>query len=229
MANIAPTVQDYVGLFQQGRLSLASPITLLKYIGAYYAQQMLAHPFTVATVDDLIRQTSGKSLPQLRQLLAEYVKNRQANQCRVRGQKIYHVRDFNFVAFNSLVNALKAARQLNLGAHGHAARLPGEIQDVRDASTAQCSCRTTRAMCAMAVGNEQCAWKDAPAGAAAGRLQNQGGLCVPVQRVRRAAGPVGKEGVAFPGIKANEPGQKRRRMQAPEPGQTFLGVWRVPL
>jgi hypothetical protein len=44
--------------------------------------------------------------------------------------------------------------------------------------------------------------------------------------VRRRRGR--DEGVAFPGIRRDEPGQKRRRNHAPDPGQTFVGAWRVP-
>ncbi len=35
-------------------------------------------------------------------------------------------------------------------------------------------------------------------------------------------------GVAFPGIQRDEPGQKRRRGQAADPGQQFVGSWREP-
>jgi hypothetical protein len=230
MANIAPSQQDYVNAFQQAQLTLATPVSNLNYIGQFYSMQMAAHPQPVTTIDDLIRATANLNLAAVRQRLAEYVKNQRANSCLQRGAKQYHVRDFSFVAFNSLVNVLKAARQLGLGAHGHAARLPTELVDLRDASTAECSCRQTRAAC-LAAGAASCNWKDLPPAQRAA-VQNRPGVCQPAQRVRRqqpqAANGARSIGVAFPGIRANEPGQKRRRNQPAEPGQTFIGLWRVP-
>lgn len=239
--NVAPSVQDFVNDFQAvpPRLLLTSPITDVKYIGAFYARQMNAHARRVRTVRDLLRVTAPLTLPQIRQLLAQYVQNEHANTCiRRRAQNVaagggvgteYHVRDFNFVAFNSLRNLLEAARQLGIGRQGHAARLPAEFTAVRDASTGECSCRQTRAACQRAgagAGAATCRWRPLPPGAQRAAVQGRPGACEPVQRVRRRRGR--DEGVAFPGIRNNEPGQKRRRGQAPDAGQQFVGSWRVP-
>jgi len=241
--SVAPTVQDFINDFQAvpPRLLLTSPITEVKYIGEFYAQQMNNHAQRVRTVRDLIRTTAPLNLPQIRQLLAQYVKNDNANTCiarrasgvpaRGRGRaanapgRAYQVRDFNFVAFNSLRNLLEAARQLGLGRQGHAARLPAEFTSVRDASTGECSCRQTRAACQQA-GAATCRWTALPAGPQRALVQGRPGVCEPVLRVRRRRGR--DEGVAFPGIRNNEPGQKRRRGQAADAGQQFIGLWRVP-
>jgi len=237
-AAIAPTVQDFINDFQAApaRLRLTSLLIDVKFIGAFYSQQMSAHATPVRTVRDLIRVTARSTLPQIRQLLAEYVANRNGNTCvRYRAHnapvarrgrpRSYQVRDFNFVAFNSLRNMLEAARQIRLGRQGHAARLPAEITGVRDASTGECGCRQTRASCT-AAGAATCRWHPIPAGAQRAPVQGRPGVCEPVQRVRRRRGR--DEGVAFPGIRRDEPGQKRRRNQPPDAGQQFVRQWRVP-
>lgn len=233
--SVAPSVQDFVNDFQAQppRLRLGSPISDVKYIGAFYAQQMAAHRTRTRTVRDLLRNTANRSLPQIRQLLAEYVQNRNSNTCvRYRAQnapqgvnRSYHVRDFNYVAFNSLRNLLAAARQLNIGRQGHAARLPTEFDAKRDASTGECSCRLTRAACNRA-GAASCQWQALPAGQQRAVVQNRSGFCKPVLRPRQQQGR--RVGAAFPGVRRNEPGQKRRRNQAADPNQQFVGVWRVP-
>lgn len=246
--SVAPSVADFVNDFQAvpPRLLLTSPITAVKYIGPFYAQQMNVHARRVRTIRDLIRVTAPLNLPQIRQLLAQYVKNDNANTCiarragnvpqaaRARGRPVgaahapgraYQVRDFNFVAFNSLRNLLEAARQIGLGRQGHAARLPAEFTSVRDASTGECSCRQTRATCQQA-GAATCRWTAVPAGPQRAVVQGRPGVCEPILRVRRRRNR--DEGIAFPGIRSNEPGQKRRRGQAADAGQQFVGVWRVP-
>jgi len=232
--NAAPSVQDYVNYFQAQppRLRLSSPIGDVKYIGPFYEQQMATHPVRTRTVRDLLRNTANRNLAQIRQLLAEYVKNQNANTCvRYRASNApqgvnrqYHVRDFNFVAFNSLRNLLVAARQVGLGRQGHAARIPSQFDMKRDASTGECSCRLTRAACERA-GSANCQWQALRPGQRAA-VQNRPGFCKPVMRRRqRRNRPVGG---AFPGIRRNEPGQKRRRNQAADANQQFVGVWRVP-
>lgn len=227
----APSVQEFIDDFQSvpPRLRLTSPTGDIKYIGAFYSTQMLNHPTPARTVRDIIRNTAQLSLPQIRQLLAEYVKNQNANGCtRYRahgaapGQTQYHIRDFNFVAFNSLRNMLEAARQIRIGRSGHAARLPGQITGQRDEATAGCSCRQTQGMCNL---GGACRWRALPVGQRA-PVQGRAGFCEPIQRVRRRRGR--DEGVAFPGVRRDEPGQKRRRGQAPDAGQQFVGSWRVP-
>ncbi len=227
----APTVQDFIDDFQSqpARLRLTSLVNEIKFIGPFYSQQMNNHATPARTVRDLIRNTAPLNLPQIRQLLAEYVKNQNANGCtRYRaygapvGQTQYHVRDFNFLAFNSLRNMLEAARRIRIGRGGHAARLPGQITGQRDEATAGCSCRQTQGQCNL---GGACRWRPLQRGQRA-PVQGRAGFCEPIQRVRRRRGR--DEGVAFPGIQRDEPGQKRRRGQAADPGQTFVGNWRVP-
>lgn len=235
----APTVADYVLLFRARapapRLTAASLTSELPFIGAFYAHQMANHASSpVSTVGQLVQQTRNKNLPQIRQLLAEFVRNRSGNKCvrgkGARGNNAYHVRDFNHVAFNSLRNALYAARQVSLGGAGranHASRLPTEITGERNASTAECGCRQTRATCQQA-GAAACRWKDIPAAQRGGAraLAGRSGVCQPVVRAQRRGGRT--VGDAFPGIRVNEPGQKRRRGQRAAANQTFVGQWRVP-
>ena len=228
----APTVQDFINDFQSvpPRLRLTSNVNEIKFIGPFYSNQMRNHIMPATTVRDVINNTSQLNLPQIRQLLAEYVKNQHANSC-IRfhahgaavGQTRYHIRDFNFVAFNSLRNMLEAARQLRIGRRGHAARLPSPITAERDEATAGCSCRETAGTCAL---GGVCRWRPLARGAARAPVQGRAGFCEPIQRVRRRRGR--DIGVAFPGIQRDEPGQKRRRGQAADPGQQFVGSWRVP-
>lgn len=228
----APTVQDFMDAFQAvpPRLRLTSLVGDINFIGPYYSQQMNNHATPARTIRDLIRNTAPLNLPQIRQLLAEYVKNQNANGCiRYRahgapvGQTQYHIRDFNFVAFNSLRNLLEAARRLGLGRGAHAARLPAQITGQRDEATAGCSCRQTQGTCNL---GGACRWRPLARGAARAPVQGRAGFCEPVQRIRRRRGR--DEGVAFPGIRRDEPGQKKRRGQAADPGQQFVGNWRVP-
>lgn len=223
--SVAPSVQDFVDDFtaQPPRLRLSSPLTDVKFIGSYYAAQMRNHAsHSARTVRDLIRHTANMTLPQVRQLLAEYVRNRNANSCvRAANGERYHVRDFSFVSFNSLRNLLAAARVANVGRFGHAARLPAEFQNKRDASTALCSCRQTQATCE-AAGVANCRWRPLAA-----PVQGRAGVCQPVQRRRQRGGRT--IGVAFPGIRRNEPGQRKSRAnQQADANQTFVGLWRVP-
>ena len=229
--SVAPTVQDFINDFQAipARLSLASPLTEIKFIGDFYAQQMQQHAKSSRTIRDLVRHTRNLSRAAIRQLLAEYVKNQGANTCKANRGARYHVRDFNFVAFNSLRNVLEAARQLGLGRIGHAAALPSEFDAIRDASTASCSCYQTQRACQAggAAGAATCRWTALPAGPQRAAVQGRPGVCNPVSQRRIRHGQV--IGAAFPGLRRNEPGQKKRAVnQAADANQTFIGLWRVP-
>ena len=188
---------------RQGRVTPATPLVDLRYIGAYVAGRLADE--NMLTVGDLARGTRGMSLPRVRTLLTEAAANRRANQC-VRG---YHVRDVNRLAYNTLVNLLAAARR-EWGL-GYGPTLLPDTHPSRSPAAALCGCLATQAQCAT---RPDCRWAMEAGGAGAA-------LCVP-----RAANARGFEGV---GARTGQRRDARLRTRGAQLGQQrYVQGWRVP-